>query len=118
MPLGNGKKTVHESHPNRATGLRFARGRMIMALGDGRELSVPLEHYPTLRNATTAQREDWELLGNGMGIYWKAMDLDLSIEGLLQGLPERIPRPPAMPRSLLKASSTYPVKRTAARRVG
>jgi hypothetical protein len=118
MPTGSNNKPTHKRDPNRALHLRFERGRMIVVLCDGRKLSVPLKHYPTLRHATPRQRERWELLGGGMGIHWEAMDLDLSIEGLLQGLPERIPRPPAMPTSLLEALSARRSRRTAARRVG
>ena len=28
-------------------------------------------------------------------VRWEALDLDLSVEGIIEGLPERIPRPPA-----------------------
>jgi hypothetical protein len=116
MPTGNGKKTAGEHYSNRAVGLRFIRGRMVVALSDGRELSVPLENYPTLRNATRSQREDWELLGRGEGIHWAALDLDLSTDGLLQGLPERVPAPPAISRPVLKDPRGRLLRRTAARR--
>jgi hypothetical protein len=67
---------------------------MIMRLSDGRELSVPLVLYPTLRDASARERASWGLLGGGRAFRWSALDLDLSVEGILQGLPERIPRPP------------------------
>ena len=68
---------------------------MIMRLSDARELSVPLALCPTLRKARLQARAGWELLGGGRAVRWEALDLDLSVEGILQGLPERIPRPPA-----------------------
>lgn len=54
---------------------------------DGRELSVPLEWFPKLRDATTAQRKRWRLIGRGIGIHWQDLDEDLSVAGLLQGAP-------------------------------
>lgn len=82
-------------NPNRAKDLSFGPARIIVRLVDGRELSVPLVHYPTLRKAGADQRADWELLGESCAIRWESLDLDLSIEGMLQGFRERIPRRPS-----------------------
>ncbi len=54
---------------------------------DGRELSVPLEWFPKLRDGTAAQRKRWRLIGRGIGIHWEDLDEDLSVAGLLQGAP-------------------------------
>ncbi len=51
---------------------------------DGRELSVPLEWFPKLRNATDKQREKWRLIGRGIGIHWDELDEDISIPALLK----------------------------------
>lgn len=53
-------------------------------LADGRELSVPLEWFPSLRDATKEQREKYRLIGRGIGIHWEEIDEDLSIAGLLR----------------------------------
>jgi hypothetical protein len=95
MPTGRTNKTTSKSGASRATSLRFEGERMIMRLRDERELSVPLALYPTLRKARPQARAGWELLGGGRAVRWEALDLDLSVEGILQGLPGRIPRPPA-----------------------
>jgi hypothetical protein len=76
----------------RAVGLRFARGRLIVQLDDEREISTPLSHYPTLQKARPAQRNNWKKLGQGF--HWPS--LDLSVRGLVSGLPEVIPAPPTM----------------------
>ena len=55
-----------------------------VALVDGREISVPLEWFPRLRNATPQQRQHWELIGNGYGIHWEDVDEDISVESLLR----------------------------------
>lgn len=57
-----------------------------LALADGRELSVPLEWFPPLRDATPQQRKNWRLIGRGEGIHWPDIDEDVSVNGLL-GLP-------------------------------
>jgi hypothetical protein len=67
-----------------------------MRLPDDREISQPLERYPTLMKATVAQRNAWELIGPALGFHWPGLDLDLSVDGLLHGLPECIPRPPSL----------------------
>jgi hypothetical protein len=57
-----------------------------LALADGRELSVPLEWFPRLREATPQQRKNWRLIGRGEGIQRPDIDEDVSVNGLL-GLP-------------------------------
>lgn len=52
-------------------------------LTDGREISVPLEWFPALRDATEAQRDNWRLIGQGIGIHWEDLDEDISVAGLL-----------------------------------
>jgi hypothetical protein len=60
---------------------------LIVDLTDGRTLSVPLAWYPRLLHGTPAERNQWELIGDGEGIHWPELDEDLSIEGLLLGRP-------------------------------
>ena len=52
-------------------------------LTDGRQISVPLEWFPTLRDATEAQRDNWRLIGRGVGIHWEDLDEDIFVESLL-----------------------------------
>jgi hypothetical protein len=58
-----------------------------VSLADGRTVSVPLAWYPRLLHASPAQRERWELAGAGYGIHWPDIDEDLSVSGILAGLP-------------------------------
>ncbi len=67
-----------------ATDIHFDAERMYVQLSDGREIAVPLEWFPTLRNATDKQRNNWRLIGKGVGIHWEDIDEDLSVEGLLR----------------------------------
>ena len=59
--------------------------RITVELDDGRSLSVPLEWYPRLFHATAAERNHWELWGNGYAIEWPDVDEHISVEGLLAG---------------------------------
>jgi hypothetical protein len=54
-------------------------------LADGRRIIVPLAWYPRLLNATTAERQNHQLLGDGYAIEWPDLDEHIGIEGLLAG---------------------------------
>ena len=54
-------------------------------LQDGRQISVPLEWFPRLRNASEKQRKRWKLIGQGIGIRWLEVDEDISVAALLGG---------------------------------
>ena len=54
-----------------------------VVLADGREISVPLEWFPRLRDATDEQRREYRLVGGGIGIHWEPIDEDISVESLL-----------------------------------
>jgi hypothetical protein len=95
MTTGNVKQKKDKSAADaRALNLRISRGRIIVSLDDEREISIPLEWYPTLKRATTAKRSNWILLGEGQGFHSPDLDLDLSVAGLTNGLREMIPPPP------------------------
>lgn len=65
----------------------FDADSLIVHLVDGRVISVPLTWFPRLLHAGPEQRERWELLGGGVGIHWPEIDEDISVEGLLHGIP-------------------------------
>lgn len=68
-----------------AENVSFTDAELIVTLVDGRTVTVPIAWFPTLASATTAQLEDYELLGDGEGIHWPQLDEDLSVNGLLLG---------------------------------
>ena len=55
-----------------------------VALADGREISVPLTWYPRLLDATPKDRNNWQLIGGGLGIHWEDLDEDVTVESLLR----------------------------------
>jgi len=60
-------------------------------LADGRIVSVPLAWSWRLSDATPAQRDHFEIIGDGHGVHWPDVDEDLSVEGMLHGVPARRP---------------------------
>ncbi|NQU63705.1 MAG: DUF2442 domain-containing protein [SAR324 cluster bacterium] len=60
-------------------------------LADGRRISVPLAWSWRLSDATPEQRQNYEVIGNGQGVHWPDVDEDISIEGMLFGVPARHP---------------------------
>ena len=60
-------------------------------LVDGRVVSVPLAWSWRLCDASPAHRNRFEILGEGYGVHWPDVDEDLSVEGMLYGIPARIP---------------------------
>jgi Protein of unknown function (DUF2442) len=79
-------RRVYVSLDPTATRVTISGALLRVALADGRELAVPLEWFPRLRDATPAQRQHWRLIGRGQGIHWPDVDEDISVRGLL-GLP-------------------------------
>lgn len=67
-----------------ALNVRFTNDAMIVALSDGREVSVPLEWFPRLRDATPKQRKNWRFIARGIGIHWEDVDEDIAISTLLR----------------------------------
>lgn len=78
-----------------ATDVRFGRmGRRVflqIVLEDGSIFAAPLSRYPTLLRASSRVRENWRFIGPGVGIHWEDLDYDLSVDGVIEGIPE-IPR--------------------------
>jgi len=64
--------------------VRFGDETLIVSLSDGREISVPLEWFPRLRDATPEQRENWRLITRGIGIHWEDVDEDIAVATLLR----------------------------------
>jgi hypothetical protein len=68
-----------------ATQVRVTDDELVVELADGRKLSAPLVWFPRLLAGSPAERAQWELLGEGEGVHWPALDEDLSVAGLLAG---------------------------------
>lgn len=67
-----------------ASKVSFTDDMMTVYLVDGRILSVPVDYFPKLSSADSADRNNWRLIGGGVGIRWENLDEDISVKGLLQ----------------------------------
>ncbi len=76
----------------RIVGLEITKDAIIAQLADGRAVSVPLAWSWRLMNATPAQRKRFEIIGNGEGIHWPEIDEDISLHGMLHGVPACRPK--------------------------
>ena len=56
--------------PSAVTNVRFADGRLYLAMEDGRDIGAPLELFPRLKDATAEQRGNWRRTGRGLGVHW------------------------------------------------
>ncbi len=52
---------------------------------DGRSMHLPLLWFPRLLRATQAQRDNYQLMGQGFGVHWPDIDEDLSAKALALG---------------------------------
>jgi hypothetical protein len=84
--------------PVLAQNVSFTDDALVVDLSDGRVLSAPLVWFPRLLRATPPQRQHWTLLGGGHGIHWPDVDEDLSVDGLLRGIPSAEARGISTPR--------------------
>ena len=75
-------------HEPRATAVRYDRrsGRVIVKLTNGCTFAFPPKLAQGLEAATEEQLVQAEILGTGTGLHWEALDVDLSVAGLLAGL--------------------------------
>lgn len=79
---------VSEYDPNiRARQVQVTDEALTVQFVDGRTISAPIEWYPRLHRAAPAQRDNWELIGEGHGIHWPDLDEDISTIMLIEGLP-------------------------------
>ncbi|MBI2433839.1 MAG: DUF2442 domain-containing protein [Candidatus Hydrogenedentes bacterium] len=71
-----------------ANHVHFDEFNLWVDLLDGRSLSVPLDYFPRLLNATSEQRQNFIISGGGVGLHWEEIDEDISVENLLLGIPD------------------------------
>lgn len=84
--------SIAVSTDNRIKEVSVTEELITFRLVDGRIVSVPLAWSWRLSEATPAERGNVEIIGDGYGAHWPDVDEDLSVEGMLQGVPARRPK--------------------------
>jgi len=76
----------------KANKIWFDEDNLWVLFYDGRTLSVPLVFFPRLLHATKEQRNQFSISGGGKGLHWDEIDEDISVAGLLLGIPDQTKR--------------------------
>ena len=104
--------SIVESTEPRIRDVKVTSDAIIAYLVDGRVLSVPLVWSWRLSEATAKQRARFKLIGDGQGVHWPDIDADISVEGMLHGVPAHRPRDSArLGRSRTDGHRILPGKR-------
>ena len=69
----------------RAVNVSLTEEALSLDLSDGRTVIVPLIWYPRLWYGTDAERNNFEMIGDGTIIHWPELDEDLSVAGIAAG---------------------------------
>lgn len=83
--------TVVCSEP-RMVAVNVTEDLIVAELEDARIISVPLAWSWRLSGATPEQRNNIEIIGSGEGAHWPDIDEDISVQGMLSGVPARPPK--------------------------
>jgi hypothetical protein len=84
--------SIVESSEPRIQAIKVTSDAIVAYLVDGRVLSVPLAWSWRLSEATIKQRTRFKLIGYGQGVHWPDIDEDISVEGMLHGIPAYRPQ--------------------------
>jgi hypothetical protein len=79
--------SVAEQREPRARSVTVTEESLTVDLADGRTIIVPLLWYPRLWHGKPRERNHFEIFGDGAYIHWPDLDEDLTVAGLLAGLP-------------------------------
>ncbi len=84
--LGRGIKALG-AEP-RAASARYdaTRRRIVVNLVNGCTFTFPASLVEAFENATTGELSEIEVLGQGFGLRWETLDVDLTVAGLLAGV--------------------------------
>jgi hypothetical protein len=80
-------RVLRSSEP-RATNARYdrAQGRVIIDLDNDCTFTFPPRSVQGLEKASDDQISSIEILGQGYGLHWEELDVDLSLPGLMAGI--------------------------------
>lgn len=70
----------------RIASVAFAGDTLLLHLSDGRTVQLEMHQYTWLRwllQATPAQRNDWEIVPSGGGVWWPELDEGVELQPLL-----------------------------------
>ncbi len=76
----------------RVRNVEFSDKMFTVLIEDGRVVSVPIQWYPRLLNATAEEKNNWRVFQDSNGrdiIFWESLDELVPVVALLTGVPSR-----------------------------
>ena len=89
-----------------AVRVTFPKGFIRIDLSDGRQVFTPLVFYPSLLNTTARVRRNWTYFPHCTALEWPDLDLQLSVDSIVQGRREVVP-PPGFKEDTAKALTAW-----------
>jgi len=71
-----------------AVDVRFDSAHLFLDLSDGRAVQFPLNWFPVLQAATSAEREHFAISMDHEQLFWPELNEDMSVTALLLSLPD------------------------------
>ena len=118
IPPARAAEQAARKRGHRARAVRFdrAKGRVVLELSSGVLFAFPVTVIPALRRATPAQLAQVETNSSGTTLRWDALDVDVSVAGLLLAAVDPAERLRYL--ASLAGHATSPAKAAAARANG
>jgi len=57
---------------------------IIILLNTGKAFKFSIKQFPKLNKASQSELNNFELIGDSVGIHWKGIDEDLSLKGIIK----------------------------------
>ncbi|MDX1964319.1 MAG: DUF2442 domain-containing protein [Pirellulales bacterium] len=67
----------------RIQNLGFTEHAITVVFDNNQSIEIPLGYFPRLCHGTVEEQNQWQLIGDGLGVHWESLDEDLSIENFL-----------------------------------
>ena len=85
IPAARAREAGNRNTGQRAIAVRYDRRaeRVLVDLTNGYLFGFPVKSIPALAKATPAQLREVAVSPGGSGLHWEALDVDLSVSGLL-----------------------------------
>ena len=76
-----------KTEPRAARASYLAKENVLwIELANGAAISIPVKLIPALKGASPNEVRSVEVLGRGGGLHWEALDVDLSVPGLVSSV--------------------------------
>ena len=75
---------------NRIASVGIGRKNLFIELENGKIIKIPRSYTKKLSNAKLLELLDYAIIGDGIGIHFPTIDEDISLQGILQDLVNKL----------------------------